>query len=233
MSRIARLVYPLRTVMKALIVEDDAEIAQIIARVLGEEGFAVDVCDRGAEALDRIRAAVPTIVLLDWTLPDLDGLTICREVRRSGTAVPIVMLTARSAVRERIEGLEAGADDYIVKPFEVSELLARIHAILRRTQGRLQLGALELDRLGHRALLEGAPLDLTSREYTLLLYLAQQKGRVVPRSELLTQVWATRVDPGSNIIDVQVSRLRDKLGPHAWMIDTVRGQGYRLRLEPP
>jgi DNA-binding response OmpR family regulator len=121
----------------------------------------------------------------------------------------------------------------MVKPFEIDELLARIQAVLRRTHGfgRLVVGDLEIDRLKRVVVLAGRPLELTSREYALLLYLAGQEGRVVPRSELLAQVWATNFDPGSNLIDVQISRLRDKLGAHAWMIDTVRGKGYRLRRE--
>ena len=144
------------------------------------------------------------------------------------------MLTARGEVRERVLGLDAGADDYVVKPFEIDELLARIQALLRRTLGfgRMQLGALEIDRLHRRVTLGGRPLDLTTREYMLLLALAHQGEQVVSRSELLSQVWSTQFDRGSNLVEVHVSRLRDKLGEHAWMIDTVRGKGYRLRQHP-
>ena len=217
--------------MKALIVEDDAEIAQLIAQALEREGFTVDHCDRGTAALRQAGMVAYDIVLLDWMLPELDGLTICRELRKSGVTASILMLTARGEVRERILGLETGADDYLVKPFEVDELLARVRALVRRNRGfgRLKIGDLEVDRLRHVVLADGKPLDLTSREYALLIYLAQSRGRVVPRSELLAQVWATTFDPGSNIVEVHVSRLRDKLGPRAWMIDTIRGKGYRLR----
>lgn len=221
--------------MKALIVEDDVKVARFVARVLGEEGFVADVCSRGADAVQQARAVDYDVILLDWMLPDLDGLEVCRELRRGGSVAPIIMLTARGEVRERVLGLAAGADDYVVKPFEIDELLARIQALLRRTQGfgRLQVGALEFDRMRRAVTLAGRPLDLTAREYALLLLLAHHEGRPVGRSEMLAQVWSTSFDPGSNLVDVQISRLRDKLGEHAWMIDTVRGRGYRLRKEPP
>ena len=221
--------------MKALIVEDDVKVALFIARVLSEEGWATDQCTHGNDAVRQARAVAYDIILLDWMLPDIDGLTVCRELRRAGSVAPIIMLTARGEVQERVLGLEAGADDYVVKPFEIDELLARIGALMRRTHGfgRLQLGVLEIDRLRRTVTLEGRSLELTGREYALLLCLASQEGRVVARSELLAQVWATHFDPGSNLIDVQISRLRDKLGDCAWMIDTVRGKGYRLRRDPP
>lgn len=220
-------------VMKALIVEDDAKVARFIARVLGEEGFTTDLCTSGADAVQQASAVTYDIILLDWMLPDLDGLAVCRELRRGGGVAPIIMLTARGEVRERVLGLEAGADDYVVKPFEIDELLARVQALLRRTHGfgRLKVGPLEIDRLQRRVAVDGAALDLTAREYALLLFLAHQPGRAVARSELLAHVWTTQFDPGSNLVDVHISRLRDKLGEHAWMIDTVRGKGYRLRTE--
>ncbi len=221
--------------MKVLIVEDDEKVARFIARVLGEEDFVTDLCASGADAVRQASAVAYDVILLDWMLPDLDGLAVCRELRRTGNVTPIIMLTARGEVRERILGLETGADDYVVKPFEIDELLARIQAVLRRTHGfgRMQLGELEIDRLQRRVTLAGRPLELTAREYTLLLSLAHQVDRVVARTELLSQVWSTQFDPGSNIVDVHISRLRDKLGQHAWMIDTVRGKGYRLRQSPP
>jgi DNA-binding response OmpR family regulator len=144
------------------------------------------------------------------------------------------MLTARGELRERVLGLNAGADDYLVKPFEIDELLARVNALFRRSIGqhRLKLGALEIDRVGHQVLLQEKAIALTSREFDLLLHLARHADRVVTRTELLSQVWATHFDPESNVVDVLISRLRDKLGAHAWMVDTVRGRGYRLRTEP-
>jgi DNA-binding response OmpR family regulator len=219
--------------VKILVVEDDAKVARFLTRVLTEEGLTVDVCARGVDALAQASAGLYDLVVLDWMLPDVDGLSVCRELRRTGATTPIVMLTARGETRERVLGLDAGADDYVVKPFEVDEFVARVRAQLRRAAGfaRLRCGALEIDRLEHRVLLRGAALDLTTREYALLLHLAHQAGRVVPRTELLARVWATNFDPGSNLVEVHVSRLRDKLGDHAWMVETVRGVGYRLRGE--
>lgn len=221
--------------MKALIVEDDEKVARFIARVLGEEGFITDLCVSGADAVRQAGTLSYDVILLDWMLPDLDGLAVCRELRRGGSVTPIIMLTARGELRERVLGLEAGADDYIVKPFEIDELLARIQALLRRTHGfgRIRVGELEIDRLARQVTLAGQVLELTSREFALLLFMARQVEHVVGRSELLSQVWSTTFDPGSNLIDVHISRLREKLGAHAWMIDTVRGKGYRLRENPP
>jgi DNA-binding response OmpR family regulator len=217
--------------MKVLIVEDDNKVARFIARVLGEEGFIADLCVQGGDAVRQASAVAYDVILLDWMLPDLDGLAVCRELRRVGLATPIIMLTARGEVRERVLGLDAGADDYMVKPFEIDELLARVQAVLRRTHGfgRMQVGALEIDRLQRRVTLAGRALELTSREYMLLLALAHRCDQVVARTELLSQVWSTQFERGSNLVDVHISRLRDKLGAHAWMIDTVRGKGYRLR----
>ena len=221
--------------MRALIVEDDVELAQIVAQVLEREGFAADHSSRGSDALSRANATAYDIVLLDWTLPEVDGLTICRELRSRGSPAPILMLTARGDVKERVLGLETGADDYLVKPFDVDELLARVRALVRRTHslGVLKIGDVELDRLRHVALAAGRPLDLTTREYALLMYLAEHRDRIIGRTELLTRVWGTNFDPGSNIVEVHVSRLRDKLGARAWMVDTIRGKGYRLREAPP
>ncbi len=221
--------------MKVLIVEDDEKIARFIARVLAEEDFITDLCVSGGEAVRQATSVAYDVILLDWMLPEMDGLTVCRELRRLGSVAPIIMLTARGELRERVLGLESGADDFLVKPFEIDELLARIHAILRRTHGfgRMHCGPLEIDRLQRRVLLAGKPLDLTAREFTLLVFLARQADQVVARSELLAQVWSTQFETGSNLVDVHISRLRDKLGAHAWMIDTVRGKGYRLRHQPP
>ncbi len=220
--------------MKVLIVEDDAKVARFIGRVLSEDGYITDTCANGADAVTQATTVSYDLILLDWMLPDLDGLSVCRELRRVGQAAPIIMLTARGEVQERVLGLEAGADDYMVKPFDIHELLARIQALMRRTHGygRLQIGPLEIDRLQRRVVLAGKTIDLTSREYGVLLFLAHQVDRVVARSELLAHVWSSQFDPGSNLIDVHISRLRDKLGEHAGMIDTVRGKGYRLRPPP-
>ena len=141
------------------------------------------------------------------------------------------MLTARGEIRERVLGLEAGADDYMVKPFEVEEFIARVRALLRRTSGfgALRCGDLEIDPATRQVKLTGAPLSLTNREYALLLHLVHRGERIAKRSDLLAHVWGVQFDPGSNLVDVHISRLRDKLGDRAWMIETVRGAGYRLR----
>ena len=220
--------------MKVLVVEDDAKVGKFLVRVLREEGYVVDWCRDGAEADKQLSALDYGLLVLDWMLPGLDGLSIVRDVRKRGSDVPILMLTARGETRERVLGLEAGADDYLAKPFDVDELLARLRALLRRSGGnRLRLGPIDVDRLARRVKLDGVPLTLTTREFSLLLYLLQNADRVVRRSELLSNVWEMAFDPGSNLIDVHVSRLRDKLGQHADMLATVRGVGYQLRAKEP
>jgi DNA-binding response OmpR family regulator len=216
--------------VKALIVEDDRKLASFLRRVLGEEGYTADLCASGADALGQARSGLYDLLLLDWMLPDLDGLSVCRELRRGGVATPILMLTARGELQERVLGLRTGADDYLVKPFEVEELVARVQSLVRRAagHGRLEVGELVIDRRGRSASMGGEPLELTGRELDLLLQLAGRADQVVTRSELLSRVWELSFDPGSNLVEVLVSRLRDKLGAHAWMIDTVRGRGYRL-----
>lgn len=216
--------------MLALVVEDERKVGEFLRRLLIEEGWSVDWVTSGAEALARLDSSHFDVVILDWMLPDIDGIMVCRQMRARGATLPILMLTARGEVDERVMGLEAGADDYLCKPFEIDELLARINALVRRASGFREwtVGPLEIDRLGHRMLLDGERLDLTTREYALLLHLAHNAGRVVTRTELLEKVWGIRFDPGSNVVEVHVSRLRDKLGDRAWMIRTVRGKGYML-----
>jgi DNA-binding response OmpR family regulator len=217
--------------MRILVVEDDQKLASFLGRVLSEEGYSVDRCATGADALVQAKAGVYELVLLDWMIPEVDGLEVCRQLRRDGFEMPILMLTARDQVRERVIALDAGADDFLVKPFELEELVARIHALLRRAQGhaRLKLGALDIDRAQRRVLYDGELLDLTTKEMALLLHLAHRVDRIVTRSELLSQVWSIHFDPESNVVEVHISRLRDKLGACAWMIETVRGRGYRMR----
>ena len=218
-----------------LIVDDEGQNRDYLSEILSEEDYNVSTASNGRDAIARLSQDLFHVVLTDLQMPEVDGLTICRELRSRGSPAPILMLTARGDVKERVLGLEAGADDYLVKPFDVDELLARVRALVRRTHalGVLKIGDLELDRLRHVALAAGRPLDLTTREYALLMYLAEHRDRIVGRSELLTKVWGTHFDPGSNIVEVHVSRLRDKLGARAWMVDTIRGKGYRLREAPP
>lgn len=216
--------------MRILILEDDPRLGALLLRVFREEGAEVQLCVTAKEGL---RHAVETfnVIVLDWMLPDGDGLAFCDTVRQASVLTPIIMLTARSDVSDRVAGLRSGADDYLVKPFEIDELLARVSALVRRSQqlGSLLLGDLVIDRLQRRCTVRGVPLDLTAREYELLVRLASANGAPVPRAALLRDVWRMDFDPGSGVLDVQVSRLREKLGKEAARIETVRGVGYRLR----
>jgi two-component system, OmpR family, response regulator len=219
--------------VKVLVVEDDKKLARFLSQALTEEGYVVDTCGRGRDALAQASHISYSLIVLDWTLPDLDGVTVCREIRRSASNVPILMLTARAEVGERVVGLDAGADDYMTKPFELEELLARVRAAIRRGQTEpqtIRVGTLTIDLLEHVVHVEGTKLDLTPREYSLLVLLARNAGRVVPRSEILSQVWETVRDPGSNVIEVNVKNVREKLGGSAPILETVRGVGYRLVL---
>ncbi len=217
--------------VKLLVIEDDLKLARLLSRVLQEEGYVVDGCSKGEPGLRQASSGLYDLLVLDWMLPDLDGLSLCRRLRELGASLPILMLTSRAELSERVMALDAGVDDYVVKPFEIEELVARIRALLRRIAGlgRTRVGALELDPQHRRVTLGSALLELTAREQALLAYLARRADQVVSRSELLAHVWSQQFDPGSNLVEVHVSRLRDKLGSAAWMIETVRGVGYRLR----
>lgn len=220
--------------MRLLVVEDDPKLARFVVRLLCEEGYVVDSCADGEQAIARAGSGVYDGMVLDWMLPGCDGLSVCQRLRELGSTIPILMLTARGELEERVLGLRIGADDYLPKPFEIEELLARVDALLRRTNrvGTLRVGALTLDRGERRASVGTRPLSLTEREFALLAHLAVRKAQTVTRTEMLTRVWGLHFDPESNLIEVHISRLRDKLGDHAWMIETVRGKGYRLREEP-
>ncbi|HEU4407095.1 MAG TPA: response regulator transcription factor [Polyangiaceae bacterium] len=222
--------------MDILVVEDDLKVARVLQRSLAEEGFTVDTCATCHEALLRAGSHPYDLLVLDWMLPDGDGLGVCRALRGRGSTVPILMLTARGEVADRVGGLEAGADDYLVKPFVLAELVARIRALLRRTAGAagvLRVGALRIDRVAQGVTVDGRPLELRGREYALLLLLAARGGEAVSRAEILREVWGMTRDPGSNVLEVHVRRLRENLGPFAWMVATVRGVGYRLLAERP
>jgi len=221
--------------VKILVVEDDAKLSRFLGRVFVEEGFAADACSTGSEALTMASLNTYDLIVLDWMLPDIDGLSVCGRLRQSGLSTPILMLTARGELRERVLGFETGADDYLVKPFEVEELVARIRSLVRRASGfaKLTVGPLEIDRLGREVKLNGTLLEITTREYELLFELVHHAGTVVSRAELLARIWGTSSDPNSNLVEVHVSRLRDKLGEAAWMVETVRGAGYRLTSTPP
>jgi two-component system, OmpR family, response regulator len=216
--------------MKILVIEDNKRLGRFLKRALEEEGYVADLVATAAQALAHAQSIAYDILVLDWMLPDSDGLDVCRTLRARGSGVPILMLTARSEVAERIAGLDAGADDYMVKPFDLGEFLARVRARVRREGGgaSFSVGALRVNRLERRATVDGQALTLTPREFSLLAYLGRAAGRVVPRTELLAKVWETTFDPGSNVVEAHVKNLREKLGEHGAMIETVRGMGYRL-----
>jgi two-component system OmpR family response regulator len=217
--------------MKVLVVEDNPKLASFLHRALEEEGYAALTVSDGEAAIQTMGKESFDLMILDWMLPGMDGLQVCRELRQHGNTTPILMLTARTETTEKIAGLDAGADDYLPKPFDLGELMARARALSRRGTNAevvLRVGGLCIDRLARRATLDSRVLDLTPREFTLVSFLAREAGRVVPRSELLRHVWETSFDPGSNIIDAHIKNLREKLGAEAKMIETVRGVGYRM-----
>src|SRR6266511_407238 len=214
--------------MRLLLVEDDDKLSAFLARVFREEDYLVETRTSGREGIAA--AADADVVVLDWMLPDIDGLEVCRELRAKGNDVPVLMLTARGEVDDRVRGLKTGADDYLVKPFEVNELLARLEALLRRGAGpALAVGSLRLDWQRRRAWFGEVPVNLTGREFEVLAHLAKNAGKVVTKGELLSAVWGAGFDPGTNIVEVHLSRLRTKLGASPGLIETVRGGGYRLR----
>src|SRR5512146_1913589 len=220
--------------MRILLVEDDPQIARIIRRGLTESSYAVDVVSSGEDALYRAGLADYDAIVLDVMIPAPDGLEVCRRLRAEGATVPILMLTARDAVADRVGGLDAGADDYLVKPFQFDELLARLRALLRRGGPAhaplLTVGALEVDTRSHRVRVEGSPIPLTTKEYALLEYLARNAGRIVGRAEIADHVWDEEFDAFSNLIEVYVNRLRRNIEKvtDRKLIHTVRGAGYML-----
>jgi two-component system, OmpR family, response regulator len=217
--------------MRLLIIEDSKKLASFLKRALEEEGHVADLAFDGTQGLEQARALRYDAIIVDWMLPGTDGLSLVRELRARGQSVRVLMLTARGEVFERIAGLDAGADDYLTKPFDLGELLARVRALTRRSVGSaptLHVGPLMLDKAERTVCVDGVALDLTPREFTLLSFLMGEAGRVVSRTELLTNVWKVAFDPGSNVIEAQIKNLRDKLGVRADLIETVRGVGYRL-----
>jgi DNA-binding response OmpR family regulator len=224
--------------MRLLIVEDERGIASALRQGLSESGYAVDVARDGMEARDYVLATTYDIILLDILLPKLDGISLLRDLRARGLAMPILLLTARDAVDDRVAGLDAGADDYLVKPFSFSELLARIRALLRRpvlkTTNRLTAGDIAMD-LSARSVTRGAqPVVLTPREFAMLEYLLRHPGQALSRSQIAERVWSWEFHGETNIVDVYVGYLRRKLdrAGEPSNIETLRGYGYRLRDEP-
>ncbi len=222
--------------MTILLIEDDEVIAEFVAKGLREAGFTVERAHDGEEGLRLALAGAHDAAVVDVMLPRRDGLSLIEELRRRGRRTPVLILSARRSVDDRVHGLQKGGDDYLVKPFDFSELLARVQALIRRATGaaeptRLELGGLSLDLLTREVVREGRRIELRPREYAVLEYLMRHAGRVVSRTSLLSHVWGYAFDPHTNVVDVLVSRLRDKLdnGFEQKMLHTVRGAGYVLR----
>lgn len=217
--------------MRVLVVEDEETIATSVARWLTQKhGYEVDTAADGAEALARAGAGDYDVICLDLNLPLIDGIEVCRRLRAQRFAGRIIMLTARSGIRERVEGLDEGADDYLVKPFAMSELAARIRALSRRDTGALRARGLELDPNTNRVRREGVDVHLTPREFEILHYLARHEGRAVPQEELIERLWGERASPFTQTVKVHMNNLRRKLndGFGQPLIATVRGKGYVL-----
>ena len=219
---------------RLLLVDDDPRVLSAVGRRLGFEGFTVDLASSGAEALEMAAARSPALVILDVMLPEMDGLEVARQLRET-SAVPILMLTARDAVADRVAGLRSGADDYLVKPFAFEELLARIEALLRRTRPApvesLTFADVVLDTRTHEVTRAGKPIELTARGFALLEYFLRNPRRVLTREQIFRAVWGSDFLGASNVIDVNISYLRDRLESNGdpRLIQTVRGVGYALR----
>ena len=221
--------------MHALIIEDDRTIADFVARGLREAGFAVDVALDGEEGLATALAGDPDVAIVDLMLPGRDGLSVIEELRRRGRMTPVLILSARRSVDDRVRGLQAGGDDYLTKPFAFAELLARVQALVRRASRMpeptsLTVADLTLDLLSRKVTRDGTPIDLRPREFALLEYLLRNAGKVVSKTMILSHVWEYNFDPQTNIVDVLVSRLRDKIDRpfDKKLLQTVRGVGYVL-----
>jgi two-component system copper resistance phosphate regulon response regulator CusR len=225
--------------MKLLVVEDDRKVAGFIEQGLREEGYSVDVAKEGEEATMLAHVNSYDAILLDLMLPKKNGVQVASELRREGRTTPILMLTARDTTDDIVRGLDAGADDYMPKPFKFEELLARVRALVRRGGAarleRLVLGTIEVDRLKHTAFANSRKLDLTPREFQLLEHFLLHPGQVVRRTELLEQVWDMQFDPESNVVDVHVGNLRRKLREAGCdtLVHTVRGVGFTLQQPSP
>ncbi len=220
--------------MRILLVEDESRVAAFIAKGLREQSYAVDIAADGEQALYQASVTPYDLVVLDVMLPVKDGYAVCRELRSGGFRAPILMLTARDAVDDRVTGLDCGADDYLTKPFDFKELLARLRALARRSAeprpAVLRSGDLMLDTASHTALRSGKPISLTAKEYALLEYMVLNQDRVVGREQIAEHVWDEHFDPFSNVIDVYIKRLRAKIdaGFNRPLIHTRRGEGYML-----
>ncbi len=222
--------------MHILVVEDDQRLGRLLRRVLTEERHAVDLAHSGERGLDLAQSGGYDLVILDLMLPDLDGVEVCRRMRADGIGTPVLMLTARGTVEDRVAGLNAGADDYLVKPFAMAELLARVGALLRRRDRApesptlLQVADLTLDLLRREVRRDGRLIELTPKEFALLEYLMRNAGTALSRTQIIDHVWRYDLDAVSNVVDIYIHYLRDKIdrGGHHPLIKTVRGVGYKI-----
>lgn len=220
--------------MRLLIVEDDKKVGAFLERGLREENYAVDVCRNGADALYLVQLNSYDVVILDIMLPGKDGFSVCREMRENDILVPIIMLTAKDTLEDKITGLTEGADDYLTKPFSFEELLARIRALLRRSQDYktkvLRVADLEMDPLRRIVTRAGKKITLTGKEYALLEYLMRNQGRVLSQSMIIEHVWNMDYEGASNVVNVYINHLRQKVdkGAQIQLIKTIRGHGYQI-----
>ncbi len=220
--------------MRLLLIEDDRKLADLLAMRLRKEGHEADACYDGVEGLERAASGAYDAAVVDVMLPGLDGMALTRELRASGIALPILLLTARDTVEDRVSGLRGGADDYLVKPFAFAELLARIETITRRTETTpsgaevLSYGPVTLDAAARRVRVQGREVELTAKEFDLLECLMRNAGRVMSRLQLKEEVWDFAFDAQTKVVDLYVHYLRKKLGPEGDIIQTVRGVGYAV-----
>ena len=222
------------TDMRILVVEDDSKIASFVVNGLKQSGFAVDRCADGEEAHVLASATAYDAAIVDIMLPKLDGLSLVQRLRKQGVRIPVIILSARASVDDRVKGLQAGGDDYLTKPFAFSELLARVQALIRRAShtaepNRLAVGDLTLDLLNREVTRAGEHVELQAREFALLEYLMRHAGRVVTKTMILEHIWDYSFDPQTNVVDVLVCRLRNKVDREKAMIHTIRGVGYVLK----
>jgi two-component system, OmpR family, response regulator len=221
--------------MRILIVEDSPRIASFLQKGLREEGYAVVTEADGDSGFARASGEEFDAAVVDVMLPGRTGIEMVRDLRSIGSSMPVLLLTARERVHDKVEGLDAGADDYLTKPFDFTELTARLRALLRRSTGAaapvLRAGPIELDPATREVRRDGAQVQLTPKEYSLLEYLLRNPGRPLSRANLMEHVWGIRFDPGTNVVDVFINALRNKLDPEREIIQTVRGVGYRV--QPP
>ncbi|OGP85986.1 MAG: DNA-binding response regulator [Deltaproteobacteria bacterium RBG_13_65_10] len=221
--------------MRILVVEDEKKVAAFVRKGLEEEGYAVDVAIDGEKALYMAEMSDYDLIILDWMIPKKDGLAVLGQLRASGLTTPVILLTARDAVQDKVQGLNTGADDYLAKPFDFAELLARVRALFRRGKSDastvLEVGDLRMDLLSRKVTRAGVAIDLTAKEYSLLEYFMRNTGKVLTRTMIAEHVWDVHFDSDSNVIDVYVNYLRNKIDRpfEPKLLQTVRGVGYALK----